>query len=80
MKAPIEERLTTTIRKLENRHDGIPLDERVAENKDYSRLVMVIATLKQYQETVNKIHAKLDQFDEATSGHRVQGSGSQSGG
>lgn len=63
MKAPIEERLAAAIKKLETRHDGIPTDERVADNPDYARLVMVIGALKQYQETINKIHLKLDQFD-----------------
>lgn len=77
MRLPVEDRLATTIRKLENRHDGIPADERVAENPDYSRLVMVIAALKGYQETINKIHAKLDQFD-AASANRIQGSENRS--
>lgn len=63
MKLPIEERLAIAIRKLENRHDGIPVDERVGDNPDYARLCMVIAALKQYQETIKKIHLKLDQFD-----------------
>jgi DNA repair ATPase RecN len=63
MKAPVEQRLAEAIKKLETRHDSIPMDERVADNPDYSRLVMVIAALKKYQETIDKIHAKLDQFD-----------------
>lgn len=63
MKAPIEQRLADAIKKLETRHDSIPEGERVFENQDYTRLVMVIDTLKKYRDTIDKIHLKLDQLD-----------------
>lgn len=41
-------RLEAAIAKLENRHEGVPIGERVADNIDYARLVQLIDRLKKF--------------------------------
>lgn len=53
------ERLTKAIQKLEARHEGVPIDERVAENRDYGKIVLLIETLKKYREQIARMDKML---------------------
>lgn len=58
----IEDRLKAAVKKLQDRQDGIPLDEQVGDNPDFAKLVTLITTLKNYQAMLEKINEKLTQF------------------
>lgn len=56
------ERVQKAIDKLERRHEGVPLDERVPQNRDYTKLVLVIESLKKQLIALEKLNKMLTEL------------------
>lgn len=54
------ERIDKALTKLEAKEQSVPQDERVAENPDYTRLLQVIRTLRDFKAKLLSVEKMLD--------------------
>lgn len=58
----MEERLTKAIAKLEKKMDSVPLDERVADNRDYTKIINLVTTFKNFKATLARLDPMLTEL------------------
>lgn len=56
-------RLDRAIDKIQKQISGVPLDERVDGNKDYTKYVNLLASLRQFRTAVQRMEEMLDKLE-----------------